>query len=252
MPSEPASGNSLPASRLDEIIGVCDRFEAAWRAGTPRTIEDDLQGVEEDLRPHLLGALLALEVELRQQRGERPTLGEYVARFPGSEDLVRAAFPMSVSGESTEDLHPPANPAVPPDLPGQIGRYRIERLAGRGSFGLVYLAHDPQLDHPVAVKVPHAHLVSRPEDAELYLGEARTVANLDHPHIVPVYDVGSTAQFPCFVVTKFIAGTDLKTKIRQERLDPLRAAELVATVAEALHYAHKRGLECRSGPGDRP
>src|SRR5262249_22521219 len=187
MPSEPASGNSLSASRLDEIIGVCDRFEAAWRAGTPRTIEDDLQGVEEDLRPHLLGALLALEVELRQQRGERPTLEEYLARFPGSEDLVRAAFPMSGSGDSTEDFPPPADPAI---LPGRIGRYRIERLAGRGSFGLVYLAYDEQLDRHVAVKVPHARLVSRPDDTELYLTEARTVANLDHPHIVPVYDVG--------------------------------------------------------------
>ena len=91
MRSELASDNSLPASRLNQIVEVCDQFEAAWRAGTPRTIEDDLQGVEEDLRPHLLGALLALEVELRQQRGERPTVEEYLARFPGSDDLVRAA-----------------------------------------------------------------------------------------------------------------------------------------------------------------
>jgi hypothetical protein len=242
MRSELASDTPLSASRLDEIVGICDRFEAAWRAGTPRAIADDLQGVTEDLRPHLLGALLALEVELRQQRGERPTLEEYLARFPGSEDLVRAAFPMSGSGESTEDFHPPADPTAPPDVPGRIGRYRIERLVGRGSFGLVYLAHDEQLHRPVAVKVPHAHLVSRPEDAELYLREARTVANLDHPHIVPVYDVGSTIQFPCFVVSKFIDGVDLKRRLNQERLDPLRAAELVATVAEALHSAHKRGL----------
>ena len=60
MRSELASGNSLPASRLNQIVGVCDRFEAAWRAGTPHAIEDDLQGVTEDLRPHLLGALLGL------------------------------------------------------------------------------------------------------------------------------------------------------------------------------------------------
>jgi serine/threonine protein kinase len=59
---------------------------------------------------------------------------------------------------------------------------------------------------------------------------------------VPVYDVGSTDHFPLYVVSKFIDGVDLKKRLKQERLDPLRAAELVATVAEALHHAHKRGL----------
>src|SRR5262249_2825335 len=59
---------------------------------------------------------------------------------------------------------------------------------------------------------------------------------------VPVYDVGSSDPFPCFVVAKFIAGMDLKTKTQQERLSPLWMAELVARVAEALHHAHTRGL----------
>jgi serine/threonine protein kinase len=90
--------------------------------------------------------------------------------------------------------------------------------------------------------VPHAHLVSRPEDAKPYLAEARNVASLEHPNIVPIYDVGSTDQFPCFVVSKFIDGTDLKTRVEQERLGVSQTVELVATVAETLHYAHKRGL----------
>src|SRR6058998_3249248 len=100
-------------------------------------------------------------------------------------------------------------------LPTQIGRYRIDKVLGKGGFGLVYLAHDDQLQRPVAVKVPHPRLVSRPEDAAAYLTEARTVANLDHPHIVPVFDVGSTEQFPCFVVSKYIDGTDLATRLKQ-------------------------------------
>jgi serine/threonine protein kinase/formylglycine-generating enzyme required for sulfatase activity len=126
--------------------------------------------------------------------------------------------------------------------PQHIGRYRIEKLLGKGGFGLVYLAHDEKLQRLVAIKVPHPRLVARPEDAEAYLTEARTVANLDHPHIVPVYDVGSTEQFPCFVVSKFIDGIDLATRIKQSRLSIHEAVELVATVAEALHYAHKQGL----------
>src|SRR5215467_13701065 len=78
------------------------------------------------------------------------------------------------------------------ETPQHIGRYRVERLLGRGGFGLVYLAHDEQLRRLVAIKVPHPERVTKFEDAEAYLTEARTVANLDHPNIVPVHDVGST------------------------------------------------------------
>jgi formylglycine-generating enzyme required for sulfatase activity len=124
-------------------------------------------------------------------------------------------------------------------LPERIGRYRVEKVLGQGGFGLVYVAHDEQLQRLVAVKVPHARLVG---DAEAYLAEARTVANLDHPNIVPVFDVGSTEQFPCFVVSKFIDGTDLASRLRLSRLSLDESVELVATVAEALHHAHRQGL----------
>jgi serine/threonine protein kinase len=97
-------------------------------------------------------------------------------------------------------------PAIVGERPSHVGRYRVERLLGEGGFGRVYLAHDEQLRRPMAVKVPHAHLTRRPEDAAAYLAEARTAAGLDHPHVVPVYDVGSTADHPCFIVAKFIAG----------------------------------------------
>ena len=127
------------------------------------------------------------------------------------------ADPSAVSRNRPEGpvpYHPQVAPAAAvdeaaPPLPQHIGRYRIERVLGKGGFGLVYLAHDDQLQRPVAVKVPHRKLVDRPETAEAYLTEARTVANLDHPNIVPVHDVGSTEQFPCYVVSKYIDGTDL-------------------------------------------
>ncbi len=126
--------------------------------------------------------------------------------------------------------------------PQRIGRYRIEKVLGKGGFGLVYLAQDEQLNRRVAIKVPHAKLIAKPEDAEAYLAEARTVANLDHPGIVPVHDVGSTEDCPCYVVSKYIEGTDLAAKLKQQRIPYREAAELVATVAAALHYAHKQGL----------
>ena len=133
-------------------------------------------------------------------------------------------------------------PAALTHHPQQIGRYRIEGVLGQGGFGLVYRAHDEQLNRRVAIKVPHAKLIFRHEDGEPYRLEARTVANLDHPGIVPVYDVGSTDVYPCFVVSKYIEGTDLATKLKHQRLTYRDAAELIAIVAEALHYSHMQGL----------
>jgi eukaryotic-like serine/threonine-protein kinase len=136
----------------------------------------------------------------------------------------------------------PAPPPASTDQPQRIGRYRIEKILGEGGFGRVYLAHDDQLDRPVAIKVPRRERLSVPGDAEAYLAEARVVAGLDHPNIVPVHDVGTTADGMCYVVSKLIEGSDLAARIRETRLSPTQAAELVATVAEALHYAHRKHL----------
>jgi serine/threonine protein kinase len=132
--------------------------------------------------------------------------------------------------ETDPNVAAPVAADTPPQ-PQRIGRYRIEGMLGKGGFGLVYLAHDDQLSRPVAIKVPHAHLVSQPGDAEAYLAEARTVANLDHPHIVPVYDVGSTDLFPCYVVSKYIDGVSLSATLKLSRLPVHEAVELVATVS---------------------
>jgi hypothetical protein len=159
----------------------------------------------------------------------------------GAHDSLNDSNPHDVTQDYQGDpLQSGEDP--PSEHPQRIGRYRIEKVLGKGGFGLVYLAHDDQLQRLVAVKVPHARLISKPEDAEAYLAEARTVANLDHPGIVPVHDVGSTADCLCFVVSKYIEGTDLSAKLKQQRLNYREAAELVSTVAEALHYAHKQGL----------
>jgi eukaryotic-like serine/threonine-protein kinase len=154
-------------------------------------------------------------------------------------------------------MHDPENPSSTQDLqsssedsqesfsllhPPKIGRYNLLKRLGTGGFGQVFLAYDDDLDRPIAIKIPRPDRVSCPEDIEAYLEEARIVANLDHSHIVPVHDVGRTDDGLCFIVSKFIEGSDLATKIKESRPGCHESAGLVATVAEALHFAHTRGL----------
>jgi serine/threonine protein kinase/formylglycine-generating enzyme required for sulfatase activity len=150
--------------------------------------------------------------------------------------------PVPTVPETQAQPVPPAGRAVPDEHPSHVGRYRIERLLGQGGYGRVYLAHDDQLRRSVAVKVPRPELACLPGFAESYLAEARILASLDHPNIVPVHDYGQSAEGLPFVVSKFIEGTDLAGCIRQARPSFSAAAELVATVALALHHAHCKGL----------
>ena len=101
------------------------------------------------------------------------------------------------------------------DPPKSIGRYRIDRLLGQGGFGRVYLAHDDELQRQVAVKVPHRHRLETSEDVQRFLREARTLASLEHPGVVPVHDVGHTDDGLCFVVSRYIDGTDLAERIKK-------------------------------------
>ena len=117
--------------------------------------------------------------------------------------------PFTATGNFQAD---PSTPKEPAALPETTGRYRVQRLIGRGGFGLVDLARDTRLDRNVAVKVPHANLVADSDSAASYVNEAKMVAGRDHPNIVPVYDVGSTAEFPCYVVSKYIDGFDGSTR----------------------------------------
>ena len=127
-------------------------------------------------------------------------------------------------------------------LPQHIGRFRIEKILGQGGFGVVYLAHDEQLQRRVAIKVPKPQFVQRAEDRELYLKEARTVAGLEHPNIVPVLEVGSTPEFPIYIVSKYILGNDLAGHLKSKSPKNHEAVQWMIDIADALREAHRKGF----------
>ncbi len=131
---------------------------------------------------------------------------------------------------------------APAETPARLGRYRVTAKLGEGGFGVVYRGRDDDLRRDVAIKVPHHRRVASPADAEAYLAEARILAGLDHPGIVPVFDFGRTDDGLCYVVSKFVEGRDLAARLQQGRLPAAEAVEIVACAAEALHHAHERGL----------
>lgn len=122
---------------------------------------------------------------------------------------------------------------------GFIGRYQIVRRLGRGGFGIVFLANDPQLDRMVAIKLPHVHRFENSDFQRMYLEEARTLAKLDFPSIVPIYDWGMTTDGRCFVVSKYIAGHDLTRLLSNGAVAPIEVARLISDIAAALHHVHR-------------
>jgi serine/threonine protein kinase len=128
------------------------------------------------------------------------------------------------------------------DLPRLIGdRYRLEALIGEGGFGRVYRGFDTWLERPVAVKVPRVDRPVTGGEVDQCRIEARKVAKLRHPNIVPVHDVGKEGS-NCFIVGEWIEGTNLAVRIKEHRPGHRESARIVAEVADALAHAHAAGF----------
>ncbi len=121
------------------------------------------------------------------------------------------------------------------------GRYRIDRVVGRGGMATVYLAADERHHRNVAVKVVRPDLAAV-LGAERFLHEIRVTANLSHPHILPLYDSG-LADGLLYYVMPFVVGESLRVRLNREGTLPLRDALAIAEdVADALSYAHRQGV----------
>jgi serine/threonine protein kinase len=126
--------------------------------------------------------------------------------------------------------------------PGQmLGAYRIINRIGQGGMASVYKAYQPSMDRHVAIKVLPGQLAESPEFVTRFQQEARIIARLEHPHILPVFDYGEDNGVTYFVMRYFEAGT-LKTKMEAGPLPIQEIDRIFTQLADALGYAHARGI----------
>jgi len=121
------------------------------------------------------------------------------------------------------------------------GRYRIERLLGRGGMSSVWLAHDDALERNVTIKLLHAARLASAEAVERFEREARMLASLTHPGIVMVLDRGQSGDRH-YIVFEYVEGRDLRERIDEGPMPASEALAICAQVAEALSHAHAHGL----------
>jgi serine/threonine protein kinase/formylglycine-generating enzyme required for sulfatase activity len=237
---------------------LCDEFEEACGAGTFSAIESYLQRAPAAWHPELLRELIRIETYHLTQAGKPIEWNDYPRRFPNYAEFIRLVQRQHVNtnpprSQRATTTQPVPHAGNPNDLTGTFisshtvgdlrnGRYRFVRKLGQGAYGAVYLAQDMDLKRRVAVKVPSREALAKMVDIDSYLVEAQTVAALDHPRIVTVYDVGRTLDGSIYVVSKFIDGCSLAEWIKKTTLDFQAIAKLLEPIAEALQHAHQRRL----------
>ncbi len=134
---------------------------------------------------------------------------------------------------------PPARSAEP--APARIGKYEIRGELSRSGMGIVYKAHQGELDRHVAVKIVNPDLAEHPEFIERFFREAKTLAKLNHPHIVQVHDAGRDGK-RVYLVMELVDGRSLRALMTADRIPPAEALRLTAQICDALDAAHALGI----------
>jgi serine/threonine-protein kinase len=248
-----------------QIDAACDRFEGAWQAGQRPDLASYLSRAPAGARVPLFRNLLNLDIEYRLQRGERPNGPSYCERFPELADVVQSVF-RSRSGDSISTVHrtpveidgtgltraaegdaheqelvpwAEVSPGASQDL--RSAGYEVLGMLGRGGMGMVYKAHQVALNRAVALKLIRSGSFASESERLRFQNEAEAVAQLDHPHIVPIYEIGQHRGCDYFSM-KLISGTSLDKRLAEYAPDPHATARLVTVIAEAIHHAHQRGI----------
>ncbi|MGO9916157.1 MAG: protein kinase domain-containing protein, partial [Isosphaeraceae bacterium] len=238
------------------INAAAERFERAWKQGTRPRIEDYLDEVDESRKPALFEELLRVEIELRRRAGEEPGTEEYARRFPQHSMPIDAAFgpaparsatagpqhdlptiaPVTTGGQADHNGEP-----APGERIRYFGDYEIVREIARGGMGVVFQARQISLNRIVALKMILAGQLADENDVKRFYTEAESAANLDHPGIVPIFEVGQH-EGQHFFSMAFVEGQSLAPRLADGPMPAREAAALLLAVAEAIAYAHRRGV----------
>lgn len=222
----------VPHDRIEQMADIlAPRHERMLTAVTlDDNLAEKLADDSDELDDLLVAEIEGLDACLRRvERARRESIVSSAQFGPPVDDENDEAFGV---WEGTAD-----------GMPRRMGRFEIECELGRGGLGVVLLAYDPVLKRRVALKIPRAEALITAELRQRFQREAQAAARLTHPHIVPVHEVGEVGPI-CFIAAAYIRGQSLSEWLRTAAgpMTPRAAAELVAELAEAMHYAHGQGV----------
>ena len=210
----------MPPSVLERIDRVCERYEDAWQAGQRPCLDDYLGEAGEAERDRLLRELIALDIDYRRQLGEKPEAREYKERFP----FLNLLWLERLAG---------------------AGRYELAGEIGSGGMGTVLQGYDRHLRRDLAVKMLRPEYRGQPYLARRFLREAWIGAHLQHPGVVPVYELGEFPDRQPFFTMKLVRGRTLQALLK-ERAEPAqewpRFLNIFEQVCQTVAYAHAQGV----------
>jgi serine/threonine-protein kinase len=180
-------------------------------------------------------------VDIAAVTRDHPELQSELRDLWGTAQLASAVVPRLGSSPERRSDAPDWPDESPLTLPFQLGDYLLLDQVGRGGMGVVYRARQASLGREVAVKMLPGGKWASAVDLQRFRSEAAAAARLDHPHIVPVYEVGEY-QGHIYFSMRFVAGQTLSERLAQGPMDPRQAARLVARAARAIEAAHQQGI----------
>ena len=153
----------------------------------------------------------------------------------------RSKLPALPSSGSRALFPKPDGATSPGKSPPSIDKFDLLEIVGRGAFGIVHRARDRDLDRIVAVKIPKNGQFASQDEEDRFIREARSVAQLNHPGIVPIHEVGHSGEFP-YLVAEFVDGATLRDLLMDRKLTFDESADIAASISESLAHAHSRGV----------